>query len=92
MSTVLPARPPAQDPGPSECSVQRPAKASLKAGRGTTTERLLTFVRSIGVRDSLVMAVAMALAGGLDYGVSVLAGRWLVPVEYGIFIAVAAIL
>jgi O-antigen/teichoic acid export membrane protein len=38
------------------------------------------------------MAVAMALAGGLDYGVSVLAGRWLVPVEYGIFIAVAAIL
>jgi O-antigen/teichoic acid export membrane protein len=54
--------------------------------------RLLTFLRSIGLRDSLVMAVTMALAGGLDYAVSVLAGRWLVPVEYGIFIAVAAVL
>ncbi|HEX6502328.1 MAG TPA: oligosaccharide flippase family protein [Terriglobales bacterium] len=38
------------------------------------------------------MAVAMGLAGGLDYGVNVLAGRWLEPAEYGIFIAVAAIL
>jgi O-antigen/teichoic acid export membrane protein len=38
------------------------------------------------------MAVTMGLAGGLDYAVSVLAGRWLVPVEYGIFIAVAAVL
>jgi len=38
------------------------------------------------------MAAAMIIAGALDYGVSVLAGRWLVPVEYGVFIAVAAIL
>ncbi|HVS88093.1 MAG TPA: hypothetical protein VHF01_07705 [Candidatus Acidoferrum sp.] len=38
------------------------------------------------------MAITMVLAGGLDYAVSVLAGRWLVPIEYGIFIAVAAIL
>jgi O-antigen/teichoic acid export membrane protein len=33
----------------------------------------------------------MILAGGLDYGVGVLAGRWLVPVEFGIFIAVGAV-
>jgi O-antigen/teichoic acid export membrane protein len=46
----------------------------------------------MGVRHSLVMAVAMILAGGLDYAVSVLAGRWLVPIEYGIFIAVAAVM
>lgn len=38
------------------------------------------------------MAVAMALAGVLDYAVNVVAGRWLVPVEYGVFIAVAAVM
>src|SRR5690242_20771459 len=38
------------------------------------------------------MAIAMGLAGGLDYAVSLLAGRWLVPVEYGVFIAVAAVM
>src|SRR5690349_923079 len=54
--------------------------------------RALTVLRSIGVRDSLVMAVAMGLAGVLDYAVNVVAGRWLVPVEYGVFIAVAAVM
>jgi O-antigen/teichoic acid export membrane protein len=34
----------------------------------------------------------MVLAGGLDYAVNVLAGRWLLPVEFGIFVCVAAIL
>jgi O-antigen/teichoic acid export membrane protein len=38
------------------------------------------------------MSAAMILAGGLDYAVNVLAGRWLPPVEYGIFVCVAAIL
>lgn len=92
MSTVLPAMPPAQNPGPSEYSVRRPADASSESGSGTATARALKFLRSMGVRDSLVMAVAMVLAGGLDYAVSVLAGRWLVPIEYGIFIAVAAVM
>jgi O-antigen/teichoic acid export membrane protein len=92
VSTVLPSRPSAQNPGASEYSVQRPAKASLIEGRGTAIARAFTFLQSMGARDSLVMAVAMVLAGGFDYGVNVLAGRWLVPVEYGIFIAVAAIL
>lgn len=55
-------------------------------------ERALKFVRSIGVRDSLVTAIAMVMAGGLDYAVSVLAGRWLVPIEYGVFVAVAAVM
>jgi len=54
--------------------------------------RVLTVLRSIGVRDSLVMAVALGLAGVLDYAVNVVAGRWLVPVEYGVFIAVAAVM
>jgi len=55
-------------------------------------ERLRAFGGSLGVRRSLVLAVAMVLAGGLDYGLNVLAGRWLAPAEYGVFVAVAAIL
>jgi O-antigen/teichoic acid export membrane protein len=86
VSTVLPAT-----SHPAEHSVATSANSPSKTAP-LTSARLLTFLRSIGVRDSLVMAVTMAIAGGLDYGVNVLAGRWLVPVEYGIFIAVAAIL
>jgi len=37
------------------------------------------------------MGVAMILAGALDYGVNVVAGRWLPPDEYGIFVSVTAI-
>ncbi len=47
---------------------------------------------SAGLRHGLVMSAAMILAGALDYVVNVLAGRWLVPVEYGIFVSIAAIL
>ncbi len=54
--------------------------------------RLLTLWRSEGFRHGLVMSGAMILAGVLDYVVNVLAGRWLVPVEYGIFVSIAAIL
>src|SRR5215472_19145285 len=54
---------------------------------------LLRKIRSsAGLRHGLVMSAAMILAGALDYVVNVLAGRWLVPVEYGIFVSVAAIL
>ncbi len=48
--------------------------------------------RSAGMRQSLILGPAMVLAGGLDYAVNVLAGRWLLPVEFGIFVCVAAIL
>ena len=54
--------------------------------------RLLALLSSVGVRHSLIMSAAMILAGGLDYVVNVLAGRWLQPVEYGVFVSVAAIL
>jgi len=54
--------------------------------------RLQSLVRSVGMRHGLIMSAAMMLAGGLDYAVNVLAGRWLVPIEYGIFVSVAAIL
>jgi O-antigen/teichoic acid export membrane protein len=38
------------------------------------------------------MWTALMMAGVLDYGVNVLAGRWLQPAQFGIFIGVAAIL
>jgi len=53
---------------------------------------LLKLLRSKGLSDSIVMALAMGLAGALDYAVSLLAGRWLVPVEFGVFVAVAAVM
>jgi len=53
---------------------------------------LRAFWGSLGVRHSLVLAVAMVLTGGLDYALNILTGRWLAPAEYGVFVAVAAIL
>ncbi len=91
-STILPATPPVQNSDPTPCAVPPSVEASPIAESNSVMTRALTFFRSIGVRHSLVMAVAMVLAGGLDYAVSVLAGRWLVPIEYGIFIAVAAVM
>jgi O-antigen/teichoic acid export membrane protein len=49
-------------------------------------------IRSVGLRHGVMMWAALMLAGGLDYGVNVLAGRWLQPVQYGIFVCVGAIL
>jgi O-antigen/teichoic acid export membrane protein len=54
--------------------------------------RVRTLLRSVGMKQSLIIGPAMILAGGLDYGVNVVAGRWLGPVDYGIFISVTAIL
>jgi O-antigen/teichoic acid export membrane protein len=54
--------------------------------------RLQSLLRSVGTRHGMVMGIAMVLAGGLDYAVNVIAGRWLEPVQYGIFISVMAIL
>jgi O-antigen/teichoic acid export membrane protein len=54
--------------------------------------RLHSLIRSVGLRHGLIMSTAMMLAGVLDYVVNVLAGRWLAPAEYGIFVSVAAIL
>jgi O-antigen/teichoic acid export membrane protein len=54
--------------------------------------RLSTLLRSGGARQSLFIGTSMILAGALDYGVNVVAGRWLAPVEYGVFVSVTAIL
>jgi O-antigen/teichoic acid export membrane protein len=54
--------------------------------------RLNSLFRSVGLWHGLIMSAAMILAGGLDYVVNVFAGRWLVPIEYGVFVSVAAIL
>ena len=54
--------------------------------------RLRSLLRSASIWHGAIMSAAMVLAGGLDYAINVLAGRWLQPVEYGIFVCVAAIL
>lgn len=54
--------------------------------------RLGQLLRSAGMRHGLIMAAATFVAGGLDYAFNVLTGRLLAPAEYGIFIAVTAIL
>jgi len=54
--------------------------------------RLRALLRLVGIRHGVIMGAAMIFAGALDYAVSVVAGRWLEPVEYGIFVSVTAIL
>lgn len=61
-------------------------------GKTGMRTRLAAILRSVGLRQSLIIGIAMVLAGGLDYGVNLVAGRCLEPVDYGIFIAVTAIL
>ncbi len=53
---------------------------------------LQSLIRSVGMRHGLILSAAMILAGALDYVANVLAGRWLAPVEFGVFVSVAAIL
>ncbi len=53
---------------------------------------LQSLIRSVGMKHGLILSAAMILAGALDYVANVLAGRWLAPVEFGVFVSVAAIL
>jgi O-antigen/teichoic acid export membrane protein len=54
--------------------------------------RRLEFLRSAGARDGMIMAAAIIAAGGFDYSASVVAGRWLNPVDFGVFVSVTAML
>ena len=54
--------------------------------------RLGSLLRSGGVRHGATLWASAMLAGGLDYGLNILAGRWLEPVQYGIFVCITAIL
>lgn len=49
-------------------------------------------LRTPGARQGLTMGASMVLAGGLDYAVNVVAGRWLRPVDFGVFVSVTALL
>ena len=57
-----------------------------------TKTRLAAKLRSVAMKQGLILGLSMLFAGALDYGVNVVAGRWLEPVEYGVFISVTAIL
>ncbi len=61
-------------------------------GAAAVRSSRLAALRSAGARAGLVMAASMLLAGAMDYGVNVLAGRWLEPAEFGVFVAVTAVL
>ena len=54
--------------------------------------RRFGFLRSAGAMDGMIMVASMIAAGGLDYSVSVVAGRWLEPVDFGVFVSVTAML
>jgi O-antigen/teichoic acid export membrane protein len=64
-------------------------QAPVDVSRAAAASELL---RSRGARQGLVLGAAMIVAGGLDYAVSVVAGRWLAPEEFGVFVAVTALL
>ncbi len=49
-------------------------------------------LRSRGAWQSLVLGAAMISSGALDYLVNVVAGRKLDPLEFGVFVAVTAVL
>lgn len=62
---------------------------NVRAERAARAARLL---RSTGARHGAVLGAAMLIAGVLDYAVSVLAGRWLGPTEFGVFVSITALL
>jgi len=64
----------------------------LRAPRTNYIGALHELLRSVGIRHGVVLSIAMVVAGGLDYAVSVVAGRWLKPVEYGVFVPIASLL
>ncbi len=47
---------------------------------------------SAEARKGMLLGIGMIAAGAFDYAVNVLAGRWLQPVQYGIFVSIMAIL
>src|SRR5512140_2837535 len=47
---------------------------------------------SAGLRQGVLNSVGLTAAGGLDYAANVFAGRWLVPLDYSVFITVGALL
>jgi O-antigen/teichoic acid export membrane protein len=47
---------------------------------------------SLDLRDGLLMSLAMFLAGGFDYLSNLVAGRMLLPEQFGIFVALVALL
>ncbi|MEZ4518389.1 MAG: hypothetical protein R3C44_16725 [Chloroflexota bacterium] len=47
--------------------------------------------RFAGLTQGAFMAIAMVVAGGFDYLVNIVVGRWLTPTEFFVFVTVTAI-
>jgi O-antigen/teichoic acid export membrane protein len=56
-----------------------------------TRHRITLPARFAGLTQGAFMAVAMVVAGGFDYLVNILVGRWLVPTEFFVFVTITAI-
>ena len=54
--------------------------------------RLYAYLLATETRHGLILGLGLVLGGGLDYFTNIVAGRWLAPVQYGIFISINAIL
>jgi O-antigen/teichoic acid export membrane protein len=65
---------------------------AVRTRGATARSSRLEALRSSGARGGLVMTASMLLGGAMDYGVNVLSGRWLEPAEFGVFVAVTALL
>jgi O-antigen/teichoic acid export membrane protein len=61
-------------------------------GDGVKTPPPRSWLRSAGARHGIVLGGGMLVAGTLDYGVNVVAGRRLEPTEFGVFVSVTALL
>lgn len=66
--------------------------ADGEQGRTAVATTIRTVIRSAGARDGLIMVSAVFIAGAFDYLANIAVGRMLVPVEFGVFVAVTALL
>lgn len=60
--------------------------------RPNFSHTLTRLLRSTGFWDGLIMTGGTLLAGALDYGFNVVAGRLLIPVQYSVLVATISIL
>lgn len=74
-------------------STARPGGSSPLADPSFTSVRAprRSMLRSAGARHGALLGLAMGVAGGLDYLVNVVAGRELQPVDFGVFVAITAL-
>src|SRR5262249_5722930 len=64
--------------------------AAAARGWQAAAPRLASVLAS-GAGQSAILGFFMVAAGALDYAVNVIAGRWLEPVDFGVFVSITAL-